>query len=91
MSTESAFIITVLMFLSARSIICVISGLVLVDWFFFFTMDYISLLPCMPVNFQLNANHCENYFIGGTTESYYYIYSWALFWNAGISGSDPSS
>lgn len=47
------------MSLSTNSIICVISGSVTIDLFFFFIMDCIFLVLCIPGYFLLDARHCE--------------------------------
>ena len=63
----------ILVSLSTNSSICTISLLI---------MGYIFLLLCMPVNFLLDAKHCEFYLIGCWTFLYSYKYSWTLFWDS---------
>lgn len=49
-------IVTILAFLSTNSIICVISGLVLNDYFFLFIIGSIFMCFCVSSEFQLDAS-----------------------------------
>ena len=63
LNIQNVVIIATLMSLSANSNICVNSGLILID-LFFFIKSCISLLLFRHGNISLNARHCEFYFMG---------------------------
>ena len=50
------YTVTILTFLSTNSVIYVIFGVVLNDYFFLFIMGSIFMCFCMPSEFQLDAS-----------------------------------